>query len=142
MDSVDKSAFYIHVFSRNKYICLDAVYSMCPQKRQKTFNVIYFIGDFDIDTVKLHNEVIEQTKYQLWPLNKKLRVVQQAKEYVKRHQSEMAERLAQSKTCSSRLQQMYLYCFKFIMVIKLYFYLFSSINLTSFVKYKTDHNVN
>ncbi len=27
MDSVDKSAFYIRVFSRNKYICLDAVYS-------------------------------------------------------------------------------------------------------------------
>ena len=26
MDSVDKSAFYIRVFSRNKYICLDAVY--------------------------------------------------------------------------------------------------------------------
>ena len=28
MDSVDKSAFYIRVFSRNKYICLDAVYSI------------------------------------------------------------------------------------------------------------------
>ena len=27
MDSVDKSAFYIRMFSRNKYICLDAVYS-------------------------------------------------------------------------------------------------------------------
>ena len=26
MDSVDKSASYIRVFSRNKYICLDAVY--------------------------------------------------------------------------------------------------------------------
>ena len=28
MDLVDKSAFYIRVFSRNKYICLDAVYSI------------------------------------------------------------------------------------------------------------------
>ena len=27
MDSVDKSAFHICVFSRNKFICLDAVYS-------------------------------------------------------------------------------------------------------------------
>ena len=32
MDSVDKSAFYICVFSRNKYICLDAVYSIYIHK--------------------------------------------------------------------------------------------------------------
>jgi len=48
--------------------------------------------------VKLHQEVIEQAKYQFWPLEKKLRVVQQGKEYVRKHQSEMEERLRESRT--------------------------------------------
>ena len=70
----------------------------------------------DADTLKLHREVIEQVKYQLWPLDKKMRILQQAKEYVKKHESEMEERLAQSKTCASRLKQMYFYVIKFILV--------------------------
>ena len=48
--------------------------------------------------MKLHQEVIEQAKYQFWPLEKKLRVVQQGKEYVRKHQSEMEERLRESRT--------------------------------------------
>ena len=39
----------------------------------------------DLETLKLHNEVIEQAKYQNWPIQKKLRVVQQAKQYVRRY---------------------------------------------------------
>ena len=70
----------------------------------------------DVDTLKLHNEVIEQAKYQDWPIQKKLRVVQQAKQYVKRHNKDMEERLAQSKTCASRIQQLLFYCMKYIMV--------------------------
>ena len=70
----------------------------------------------DADTLKLHREVIEQVKYQLWPLDKKMRILQQAKEYVKKHESEMEERLAQSKTCASRVKQMYFYVIKFIYV--------------------------
>ena len=57
--------------------------------------------------------MIEQAKYQFWPLEKKLRVVQQGKEYVKKHQSEMEERLAQSRTFASRIQQIYNFIVKF-----------------------------
>ena len=74
----------------------------------------------DSDALRVHNEVIEQAKYQMWPLDKKIRVVQQAKEYVKKHNSEMEERLAQSKTCTSRVQQLYFYCLKYLMVINFY----------------------
>ena len=56
------------------------------------------ISKSDSDAVKLHQEVIEQAKYQFWPLEKKLRVVQQGKEYVRKHQSEMEERLRESRT--------------------------------------------
>ena len=69
-----------------------------------------------LEAVKVHEEVIEQAKYQLWPLDKKLRVVQQAKDYVKKHHSEMEERLAQSRTISSRLQQVQHYAMKFFQV--------------------------
>ena len=57
-----------------------------------------------------------QFRYQLWPLDKKLRVIEQAKMYQKRHESEMEERLAQSKTFASRLQQAQLWLIKFALV--------------------------
>ena len=71
----------------------------------------------DIDALKLHKEVIEMTKFQMWPMDKKLRVIQQAKEFVKRHESEMEERLAQSDSFSSRLQQFNLYVFRFMVMV-------------------------
>ncbi len=57
------------------------------------------------ETLKLHKEVIEQAKYQLWPLDKKLRVIQTAKDYVKRHETELQEKFAQSRTIATILQQ-------------------------------------
>ncbi len=55
-------------------------------------------------------------RYQLWPLDKKLRVIEQAKMYLKRHESEMEERLAQSKTFASRLRQAQLWLIRFVLV--------------------------
>ena len=40
-------------------------------------------------------------------------MVQQGKEYVRKHQSEMEERLAQSRTFASRVQQIYIFIVKF-----------------------------
>ena len=55
----------------------------------------------DGETLKLHNEVIEQTKYQLWPLDKKLRIMKTAKDYVKRHESELKEKMDQNRNFAS-----------------------------------------
>ena len=68
----------------------------------------------ELEALKLHNEILEMVKYQMWPLDKKLRVLQQAKDYVKKHESEMEERLAQTATCASRLQQFYMLIMRMI----------------------------
>jgi hypothetical protein len=45
------------------------------------------------------------SRHQLWPLDKKLRIMQQAKDYVKRHESELEEQLAQHRTFASTVLQ-------------------------------------
>ena len=56
-------------------------------------------------------------RYQLWPLDKKLRIIEQAKQYLKRHESEMEERLAQNKDFASRIKQAQLWIIKFSLVM-------------------------
>ena len=55
-------------------------------------------------------------RYQLWPLDKKLRVIRTAKEYVRRHESELQEKYAQSRTLGSYLQQAQLLLLRFLQV--------------------------
>jgi succinate dehydrogenase/fumarate reductase flavoprotein subunit len=50
------------------------------------------------ENLHLHKEVLSSVKQQPWAMHRKLRLVQQAKAYVKRHEGELQERLAQSKT--------------------------------------------
>ncbi|XP_021914731.1 uncharacterized protein LOC110827408 isoform X4 [Zootermopsis nevadensis] len=50
------------------------------------------------ENLRLHKEVLSSVKQQPWGMHRKLRLVQQAKAYVKRHEGELQERLAQSKT--------------------------------------------
>jgi hypothetical protein len=68
------------------------------------------------ETLKLHKEVIEQAKYQLWPLDKKLRVINTAKEYVRRHESELQEKFAQKRSLSTIKQQIQLLFIRFLQV--------------------------
>ena len=55
-------------------------------------------------------------RYQLWPLDKKLRVVRQAKDYLNRHASEVEQRLAQDRTFKGRLQTAKLKFIKWLQV--------------------------
>jgi hypothetical protein len=50
------------------------------------------------ENLRVHKEVLSSVKQQPWVMHRKLRLVQQAKAYVKRHEGELQERLAQSKT--------------------------------------------
>eukprot|EP00095_Tigriopus_kingsejongensis_P002203 maker-scaffold1312_size48844-snap-gene-0.10 protein:Tk02203 transcript:maker-scaffold1312_size48844-snap-gene-0.10-mRNA-1 annotation:"transmembrane channel-like protein 1" len=72
------------------------------------------VSKSDLETLKLHKEVIEQTKYQAWPLDKKLRVIKQAKDYVRRHEDEMQEKMAQRRTMSSLFQGAQLLIIRFL----------------------------
>jgi hypothetical protein len=50
------------------------------------------------ENLRLHKEVLSNVKQQPWGMRRKLRLVQLAKAYVKRHEGALQERLAQSKT--------------------------------------------
>ena len=63
------------------------------------------------------NSHIISIRYQLWPLDKKLRVVRQAKDYLNKHASEVEQRLAQDRTFKGRLQTYKLKFIKWIQVI-------------------------
>lgn len=50
------------------------------------------------ENIRLHKEVIANVKQQPWPIRRKLKLVQQAKAYVKRHEGELQDRLKQSRS--------------------------------------------
>ncbi|XP_031776655.1 transmembrane channel-like protein 2 isoform X2 [Nasonia vitripennis] len=51
-----------------------------------------------LDNLKLHKEVLHGVKQQPWPLRKKLKLVRQAKAYVRKHEGALQERLAQTRS--------------------------------------------
>ncbi|XP_070151175.1 transmembrane channel-like protein isoform X2 [Polyergus mexicanus] len=50
------------------------------------------------ENLKLHKEVLSGVKQQPWPLRRKIRLVRQAKAYVRRHEGALQERLAQRRS--------------------------------------------
>ncbi|XP_046604050.1 transmembrane channel-like protein [Neodiprion virginianus] len=50
------------------------------------------------ENLKLHKEVLSGVKQQPWPLRRKIKLVQQAKSYVRRHEGVLQERLAQNRS--------------------------------------------
>ena len=71
----------------------------------------------DKEELRLHKEVLDQVRYQPWPLAKKIRVYRQAVDYVSRHQSEIEQRLAQDKTLASRMRHLYLLFVRFLQLL-------------------------
>ena len=62
-------------------------------------------------------------RFQIWSLDKKLRVIRTAKDYVKRHESDLQAQLAQERTFGSRLRQARMQMVRFFLVIISYLYL-------------------
>ena len=56
-------------------------------------------------------------RYQLWPLDKKVRVVRQAKDYLKRHASEVEQKLSHDRTFKGRLKKAKLQVIKWMQVL-------------------------
>ena len=74
--------------STRQYCCYSTAISM---EETVTQEQIY-------ENLRLHKEVLSSVKQQPWGMRRKLRLVQLAKAYVKRHEGALQERLAQSKT--------------------------------------------
>ncbi|VVC45319.1 TMC [Cinara cedri] len=49
------------------------------------------------ENIRLHKEVLGSVCLQPWPMRRKMKLVQQAKEYVKKHEGQLQERLAMKK---------------------------------------------
>lgn len=49
------------------------------------------------ENIRIHKEVLQQVKWQPWSMKRKLRLVQQAKSYIARHEGELQERFASSR---------------------------------------------
>ncbi|XP_068243127.1 transmembrane channel-like protein [Palaemon carinicauda] len=48
------------------------------------------------ETLKIHKEVLAGVSQQCWPIERKLRLARTSREYIKKHEGEMEQRLAQS----------------------------------------------
>lgn len=61
------------------------------------------------ENIKLHKEVLSNVKMQPWNMRKKLRLVVQAKSYIKKHEGALQERLAQSRSTKDMLARWNIY---------------------------------
>lgn len=61
------------------------------------------------ENIRLHKEVLSSVKMQPWVMKRKLKLVQQAKSYIKRHQGALQERLAQSRSTRDILARWNIY---------------------------------
>lgn len=70
------------------------------------------------ENLKLHKEVLGGVKQQPWPLRRKIRLVRQAKAYVRRHEGALQERLAQSRSTKDVIARISLFMTKVISVAR------------------------
>ncbi|GLV33912.1 Transmembrane channel-like [Carabus blaptoides fortunei] len=61
------------------------------------------------ENIRLHKEVLSSVRMQPWIMRRKLKLVQQAKSYIKRHEGVLQERLAQSKSTKDILARWNIY---------------------------------
>ncbi|CAL1686297.1 unnamed protein product [Lasius platythorax] len=64
------------------------------------------------ENLKLHKEVLGGVKQQPWSLRRKIRLVRQAKAYVRRHEGALQERLAQSRSTKDVIARVSFYVTK------------------------------
>lgn len=64
------------------------------------------------ENIRLHKEVLSSVKLQPWGMRRKIKLVQQAKAYVKKHEGELQERLAMSKSTKDILARFNIWLIK------------------------------
>ncbi|KOX69442.1 Transmembrane channel-like protein 3, partial [Melipona quadrifasciata] len=64
------------------------------------------------EKLKLHKEVLNGVKQQPWPLCRKIKLVRQAKSYIRRHEGVLQERLAQTRSTKDAIARISLYITK------------------------------
>jgi len=73
-----------------------------------------------LENIRLHKEVLSSVRQQPWSIRRKMKLVQQAKEYVKKHEGELQERLAMSKSTRDILARFHILVVKVSITILLF----------------------
>lgn len=73
-----------------------------------------------LENIRLHKEVLGSVRQQPWSIRRKMKLVQQAKEYVKKHEGELQERLAMSKSTRDILARFHILVVKVNITILLF----------------------
>lgn len=66
------------------------------------------------ENLKLHKEVLSGIKQQPWPLRRKIKLIRQAKTYIRRHEGVLQERLAQSRSTKDIIARLSLFITKVV----------------------------
>lgn len=66
------------------------------------------------ENLKLHKEVLSGIKQQPWPLRHKIKLIRQAKTYIRRHEGVLQERLAQSRSTKDIIARLSLFITKVV----------------------------
>lgn len=66
------------------------------------------------ENLKLHKEVLSGIKQQPWPLRRKIKLIRQAKIYIRRHEGVLQERLAQSRSTKDIIARLSLFITKVV----------------------------
>ncbi|XP_034947665.1 transmembrane channel-like protein 3 [Chelonus insularis] len=61
------------------------------------------VQELIFEKLKIHKEALSAVKYQPWPLQKKIKLVRQAKSYIRKHEGALQERLAHTKSTRDAL---------------------------------------
>lgn len=67
------------------------------------------------EKLELHKKVLSGVKQQPWPLQRKIRLVRQAKSYVRRHEGVLQERLAHTRSTKDAIARISLFTTKVIL---------------------------
>lgn len=70
------------------------------------------------EKLKMHKEVLNGVKQQAWPLCRKIKLVRQAKSYVRRHEGVLQERLAHTRSTKDVIARISLFITKVIFLKK------------------------
>lgn len=73
-----------------------------------------------LENIKLHKEVLSNVRMQPWNMRKKLKLVIQAKAYIKKHEGVLQERLAQSHSTRDMLARWNILLIKVICLYRVF----------------------
>lgn len=97
VDEILNYIYFCHTYTC-KIICIQVSRNIEFQNHSTAISIDEGGEEQIFENLNLHKEVLHGVKQQPWPLRKKLKLVRQAKSYVRKHEGALQERLAQTRS--------------------------------------------